>query len=378
MNEIQNSSSSSFKSVDDKANKNNTNISLEMTTVAIDKNVEENDDFGQVVQYEENKELKSLSTAELKENKAIVLSILIPFSIIGALIRIGLNTLHSYPGSPVFSLIYPQFVGCVIMGFCLARKGFIMESYLPLYIGLTTGLCGSITTFSSWMLSIFKEFILPVSHRGGLYNILAALADIGITLGMSITGLKIGEHIADIIIRNRKTHSVLHIVEEPFKLNELIIPDFISIGIGVVSIVLVVTLSSTVQVNRSVLFAVVFAPIGALTRWYLSKYNAMKKSFPWGTFAANMSGSVIIGILFLLSNGIASSNISCEIIKGLIDGFCGCLTTISTFATEINITLPRKHAYRYAFISILMGQIAMILTIGIYHWIVGLTTTCPA
>ncbi|GES95880.1 CrcB-like protein-domain-containing protein [Rhizophagus clarus] len=360
MNEIQNSSSSSFKSVDDKANKNNTNISLEMTTVAIDKNVEENDDFGQVVQYEENKELKSLSTAELKENKAIVLSILIPFSIIGALIRIGLNTLHSYPGSPVFSLIYPQFVGCVIMGFCLARKGFIMESYLPLYIGLTTGLCGN----------LFYRFLIVA--------ILAALADIGITLGMSITGLKIGEHIADIIIRNRKTHSVLHIVEEPFKLNELIIPDFISIGIGVVSIVLVVTLSSTVQVNRSVLFAVVFAPIGALTRWYLSKYNAMKKSFPWGTFAANMSGSVIIGILFLLSNGIASSNISCEIIKGLIDGFCGCLTTISTFATEINITLPRKHAYRYAFISILMGQIAMILTIGIYHWIVGLTTTCPA
>ncbi|RGB35860.1 CrcB-like protein [Rhizophagus diaphanus] len=375
MNEIQNSSSSSSTILDDKPSK----INISKNLVLVDNNIEVNDDFGEIVQYKENKEVENLSI-ELGEKKAVVLSILIPFSIIGALIRIGLNILHSYPGSPVFSLIYPQFVGCVIMGFCLARKGFIMESYLPLYIGLTTGLCGSITTFSSWILSIFKEFILPSTpHRGDLYNILAALADIGITLGMSVTGLKFGEHIADIIIQKRKIQSerLYHIVEKPSKLNELIIPDFICLGVGIASIVLVVTLSSTMQVNRSVLFAAVFAPIGTLIRWYLSKYNAIKKSFPWGTFAANISGSIIIGILFFLSNGVASSKMSCEIIKGLSDGFCGCLTTISTFATEIK-TLPGKHAYIYAFISILSGQIAMILTIGIYHWVVGLSTTCSA
>lgn len=121
MNEIQNSSSSSSTILDDKASK--ININLSKTLVLADNNIEEND-FGEIVQ--ENKEVKNLST-ELGEKKAIVLSILIPFSIIGALIRIGLIILHSYPGSPVFSLIYPQFVGCVIMGFCLARKGFIME-----------------------------------------------------------------------------------------------------------------------------------------------------------------------------------------------------------------------------------------------------------
>lgn len=122
MNEIQNSSSSSSTILDDKPSK----INISKNLVLVDNNIEENDDFGEIIQYKENKEVEN-SSIELGEKKAVVLSILIPFSIIGALIRIGLNILHSYPGSPVFSLIYPQFVGCVIMGFCLARKGFIME-----------------------------------------------------------------------------------------------------------------------------------------------------------------------------------------------------------------------------------------------------------
>jgi hypothetical protein len=83
---------------------------------------------------------------------------------------------------------------------------------------------------------------------------------------MSVTGLKFGEHIADIIIQKRKiqTERLYRIVEVPSKLNELIIPDFICLGVGIASIVLVVTLSSIIQVNRSILFATVFAPIGIL------------------------------------------------------------------------------------------------------------------
>ena len=124
MNETQNSSSSSTI-FDEKANKNFSSNVLSKTLVIVDNNIE-NDDFGETIQCEENEVLENLSI-ELGERKAIVFAILIPFSIIGVLIRLGLIELHSYPGSPVFSLIYPQFVGCVIMGFCLARKGFVME-----------------------------------------------------------------------------------------------------------------------------------------------------------------------------------------------------------------------------------------------------------
>ena len=61
-----------------------------------------------------------------EERAAPILSLLIFFSIVGVLIRIGLTDLNSYQGAPVFSLIYAQFIGCAIMGFCLASKDMIM------------------------------------------------------------------------------------------------------------------------------------------------------------------------------------------------------------------------------------------------------------
>lgn len=89
-----------------------------------------NDEFDGII--EEEKANERIKPIELTERKAITIAILIPFSIMGVLIRIGLNTLHTYQGAPVFALAYPQFVGCLIFGFCLARKGFIMERYTVL------------------------------------------------------------------------------------------------------------------------------------------------------------------------------------------------------------------------------------------------------
>ena len=106
-------------------NINSPSNALSETLVMFDNNVE-NDDSSETVQAEGNKELENKSI-ELRGRKAIIFVILIPFSIVGVLIRIGLIDLHSYPGPPVFSLIYPQFVGCVIMGFCLAKGAFIKE-----------------------------------------------------------------------------------------------------------------------------------------------------------------------------------------------------------------------------------------------------------
>src|SRR6185312_13314928 len=62
---------------------------------------------------------------------------------------------------------------------------------------------------------------------------------------------------------------------------------------------------------------------GTLCRWRLGAFNSAKTSFPLGTFAANMLGSLCISILFLLSHGSVSSVIGCDIIAGLSDGFCG-------------------------------------------------------
>lgn len=113
---------------------------------------------------------------QLYENKLTIFAALIPMSILGTLIRLGLNMLETYNGSPVFALAYPQFVGCVIMGIAVKKKDILLKYYLPLQIALSTGLCGSITTFSSWQLAIFEAFsnYAGASHATG-YNVSSSL-----------------------------------------------------------------------------------------------------------------------------------------------------------------------------------------------------------
>jgi fluoride ion exporter CrcB/FEX len=113
---------------------------------------------------------------QLYENKLIIFAALIPVSILGMLIRVGLTLLETYDGEPVFALAYAQFIGCTIMGFVVKKKDFLLKKYLPLQIALSTGLCGSITTFSSWQLAIYQAFANTSgdSHATG-YNVRVSL-----------------------------------------------------------------------------------------------------------------------------------------------------------------------------------------------------------
>ena len=67
---------------------------------------------------------------------------------------------------------------------------------------------------------------------------------------------------------------------------------------------------------------------GSVLRYMLSNINT---SFPWGTFAVNVLGSFLIGLLVgLISKGVLSP----EMKLLLVTGFCGGFTTFSTFANE--------------------------------------------
>lgn len=47
--------------------------------------------------------------------------------------------------------LVPNFLGCFIMAYCIHNTKTITGVSTPLFKALTTGLCGCITTFSSWM-----------------------------------------------------------------------------------------------------------------------------------------------------------------------------------------------------------------------------------
>jgi len=117
--------------------------------------------------------------------------------------------------------------------------------------------------------------------------------------------------------------------------------------------------------------------VGALCRWQLSRFNPVIPSFPLGTFAANISATVILGIVMIVQ-GVFDTHlnfISCQVLYGVYEGFCGCLSTISTFAVELD-TLIRQHAYVYATVSIIVGNVILVLLVGIPVWVVGYESQC--
>ena len=80
---------------------------------------------------------------------------------------------------------------------------------------------------------------------------------------------------------------------------------------------------------RNILLVAIGGAIGSVCRYLLSGINVA--SWPWGTFAVNILGSLFIGLLVgLVSKGIVSP----EIKLLLVTGFCGGFTTFSTFANE--------------------------------------------
>lgn len=88
-----------------------------------------------------------------------ILGLLSLSAIWGTLAREGLVALNTYDGESVAPLVWAQSVGCLIMGLAIgANRQAIEGRYPPAYIMITTGLCGSITTFSKWMLDVFRAF----------------------------------------------------------------------------------------------------------------------------------------------------------------------------------------------------------------------------
>ena len=89
---------------------------------------------------------------------------------------------------------------------------------------------------------------------------------------------------------------------------------------------------------KSTAAIVVGAALGAILRWHLgTRLNSLFPTIPPGTLAANLIGAYVIGLaiaFFALSPAISP-----EWRLLVITGFCGGLTTFSTFSAEITTLL---------------------------------------
>ncbi|MEO7924394.1 MAG: fluoride efflux transporter CrcB [Chitinophagaceae bacterium] len=98
----------------------------------------------------------------------------------------------------------------------------------------------------------------------------------------------------------------------------------------------------------------------SIQRWFASNYSY---TFPWGTFAVNITGCFLIGIFWGLSFSSFDNNAPMEIGGKLflMTGLCGGFTTFSAFTLEgIGLIKEQKLAlfFLYAATSVILGLLA--------------------
>ncbi|MPZ86241.1 MAG: fluoride efflux transporter CrcB [Actinophytocola sp.] len=107
--------------------------------------------------------------------------------------------------------------------------------------------------------------------------------------------------------------------------------------------------------------AMVGAPLRYLTdRAVQNRHDSL---FPWGTFSVNLAGCLILG-------GLAGAGLALPtpLFALLGTGFCGALTTYSTFSYE-TLRLVEQKTYFYATMNIVASVIA-----GLGAALLGYTT----
>lgn len=110
------------------------------------------------------------------------------------------------------------------------------------------------------------------------------------------------------------------------------------------------------------------AALGAILRWQLGlKLNSIFPALPPGTLAANLIGGYFIGLA--VAYFAQEPNIAPEWRLLIITGFCGGLTTFSTFSAEV-VSLLEDDRLALAMGSIathVIGSLAMTLA-GLASW----------
>lgn len=118
------------------------------------------------------------------------------------------------------------------------------------------------------------------------------------------------------------------------------------------------------------LFAIACGSVlGGWLRWLIGlKLNQVYPAIPLGTVVVNWVGGFLIGFLIAF---FAQSSLSGQYKLFLITGFCGGLTTFSTFSVEV-VTLLQDGRFSLAIITIAIHVVgALLCTIAgmaAYHY----------
>jgi len=109
--------------------------------------------------------------------------------------------------------------------------------------------------------------------------------------------------------------------------------------------------------------------MGSLARWWLSlRLNTLNMTIPIGTLIANLTGALIIGLAFALFNRFSQADPVWKLL--ITTGFCGGLTTFSTFSYEV-VALMQEGRFLWAGANIVLNLAGSLIITGLAFWLVS-------
>lgn len=360
-------------------------------------------------------------------NELYVLSWLTLFALLGTLARLGVEAITEYPDAPVTSrVLWANLGGSFIMGLLVEDRMLfgVPEQHptsvmngeqpdeaaisamhlkhkktIPLFIGLATGFCGSFTSFSSFIRDAFLALTndldspsltapyqaqdnSPTSRNGG-FSFLALAAILILHPAVSLAALKVGGHFGLLVRFFTKTSRPIF---NPQLTAKILNPIFVVVGLGCwlfgslfITIFPPSSGPSPANWRARATIPLLFAPPGCILRYYLAKHlnRPTVAHFPWGTFIANVFGSFVLAMAWDLQHargigavaGVGSAN-SCAVLLGVQEGFCGCLTTVSTWVVELN-GMGRRWGWAYGGSSVIIALAGVVIIMGGMGWTIG-------
>jgi CrcB protein len=122
---------------------------------------------------------------------------------------------------------------------------------------------------------------------------------------------------------------------------------------------------------RSAVAVCVGGSVGCLLRWALGVWlNSQPSAVPMGTLAANLIGGYIVGVALAFFALNKSMEPAWRLL--VITGFCGGLTTFSSFSAEV-VLLLRQDRVMWALVTVSLNLFgSLLMTFGGIATMVGL------
>ncbi len=258
-------------------------------------------------------------------------------------------------------------LGSLVMGSLIGGQEYLLPRFPALYVGLTTGFCGSLTTFSSWSNSAAVLFARGAPALG----VACMLSGLFATLSAVIIGHRVGSQLLK-WCRGEPGDDRMSLAhpEAPAPTRQITAyPRYHSyqlhwiaacavVLVGASAAALAASLASGDVSSAMLPLALLLAPLGATLRYFLASYNRRCPSFPAFTLACNAIGTAIT------SSGAAMAGVATPTSRLLISssalGFAGSLSTVSTFVNECRL-LPAPKAAVYAASTLAVGNLVALV-----------------